>query len=332
MMDIAAHIGELVRVNELVIIPGLGGFLTHFHSAKVNAISKKMEAPGRHIAFNTQLKENDGFLAHSFAQKMGISYKESLQIVETFAQFCIDEMKNGNQVSFEKLGLLSMTPTGHIHFSADLSINYDDHYFGLPEIVAMPVFRNKTYEPVIQINPQAKENIKKMAPIYRRVAAIAIPLITIGLLAWFSKDHINNYYQQSASVIHMDSSIQAEKTKTPPPPETKEIQDKEPVTKTMEDTSKPESQPKEIIVQDKVESFNGNFHIIGGAFNNKDLADKLLKKLEADGFKAYIAGQNNIGLYRVSAGNFVNRQKAVEQLRWYQGHVNSKAWLLNEEL
>lgn len=327
MMDIAAHIGELVRVNELVIIPGLGGFLTRFHSAKINAISKKIETPGRYIAFNAQLKENDGFLAHSFAQKTGISYKDALQLIETFAQFCLKEMKGGKQISFEKLGMLSMTITGHIQFSADLSVNYDDNYFGLPEIVAMPIVRNRTYEPVIQINPQAKESIKRMAPFYRRVAAVAIPLITLGLVAWFSKDHIQNYYQQSASIVHMDSSNQAEKA-TSTPPNTKTIRAEEAEVK----PAIPDPEPKEIIVKEKVESFEGNYHIIGGAFNNKDLADKLVKKLEAEGFKSYIAGQNNIGLYRVSAGNFASRQKAVEQLKWFQSHVNSTAWLLKERL
>jgi len=331
MIDIAAHIGELVRVNELVIIPGLGGFLTHFHSATVNAISKKIEAPGRHIAFNSQLKENDGFLAHSFAKKMGISYKEALQIVETFAQFCHREMKAGKQISFEKLGMLSMTPTGHIQFSADLSINYDDQYFGLPEIVAMPIVRNRHYEPVIQINPKAKESVKKLAPIYRRVAAVAVPLIALGLLAWFSKDHIKNFYQQSASIVNIDSSHQKEETlKTPPKTKVIAAEEIEPIKADKTNTENPE--PNEIIVQEKVENFSGNYHIIGGAFTNKDLADKLVKKLETDGFKAYIAGQNNIGLYRVSAGNFNNREKAVEQLRWFQSHVNSDAWLLKDEL
>lgn len=331
MMDIAAHIGELVRVNELVIIPGLGGFLTHFHTAKVNAISKKIEAPGRHIAFNAQLKENDGFLAHSFAKKMGISYKEALQIVETFAQFCREEMKDGKQIAFEKLGMLSMTITGHIQFTADFSINYDDKYFGLPEIVAMPIVRNRHYEPVIQINTKAKESVKKLAPVYRKVAAVAIPLITLGLLAWFSKDHIQSFYQQSASIVNMDSSIHHKKAdKTPP--KTKVLTSEEMGRKMVKETKSPESEPKEMIVHEKIESIHGKYHIIGGAFTNKDLAEKLVNKLGDDGFNAYIAGQNNIGLYRVSAGNFESREKAIEQLRWFQSHVNAAAWLLKEDL
>ncbi len=76
----------------------------------------------------------------------------------------------------------------------------------------------------------------------------------------------------------------------------------------------------------------GGYHVIGGAFSNKDLADKLIEKLKADGFEAYIAGQNNIGLYRVSTANFSSRKEAVEQLRWFQNNVNQTAWLLHEDL
>lgn len=331
MMDIAAHIGALVRENELVIIPGLGGFITHFHTAKINAISKKIEAPGRYIAFNTQLKENDGFLAHTLAKKMKLSYKEALELIETFAAFCLDEMKSGQQISFENLGLLSLSNTGHIQFSADLSINYDDRYFGLPEIDAMPIVRNRTYEPVIQINPKARENIRKMTPVYRRVAAVAIPLITIGLLAWFSKDHIKNYYQQSASLIHLDSNSQTHNDpllKAETKITTASSFEAEPE---MEVTALP-AETKDIIVQEKTEVILGRFHIIGGAFSHKELAEKLILKLESEGFDAYLAGQNNSGLYRVSAGNFSQREQAVEQLRWFQSHVNSSAWLLQEEL
>lgn len=329
MMDLAKHIGALVRENELVIIPGLGGFLTQFHSAKVNAVSKKIESPGRHIAFNSQLKDNDGFLAHSFANKTGMSYKDALQIIEIFSQFCISEMKLGKHISFEKLGVLSMSTMGHIQFSADLSVNYDDHFFGLPDISAQPILRNRSYEPVVQINPQAKEKIRKMAPIYRKVAAVAVPFIALGLIAWFSKGHIKNYYQQSASIVNLDSNAQKENNT---PGKTKEISAEDVYSANTTELVSTETETQPIIVQENIESFNGKYHLIGGAFSNKELAEKLIKELESNGFKAYIAGQNNNGLYRVSAGNFSYHEKAVDQLRWYQKHVNSSAWLLTEEL
>jgi len=333
MMDIAAHIGNLVRENEMVIIPGLGAFLTNSYSAKVHAISYKVTPPGSHIAFNSKIKDNDGFLAHSLVKKSSYSYKEALQVIETFADFCRNEIQNGGKISFENLGLLSMSRSGHIEFSPDLSVNYDDSYFGLPEIMAQPILRNRTHEPVITLNPEAKKKIKNSAPVIRRIAAIALPLMMLSIMAWFIKEPVGNYFQQSASIINMDSN-----TTIPADSDVNFEEAKEENTPVVSNEVVAENTDEkvnvvepEMIVNEQVQEIKGSFHIICGAFGEKRFADQLLSELESDGFEAYIAGQNKNGLYRISAANFSNREKAVEQLKWFQANKNKSAWLLNEE-
>lgn len=333
MMDIAVHIGKLVRENEMVIIPGLGAFLTNSYSSKVYAISYKVAPPGRHIAFNSKIKDNDGFLAHSLVKKGEYSYKETLQLIETFADFCRNEIEDGGKVSFENLGLLSMSRNGHIEFSPDLSVNYDDSYFGLPDIMAQPILRNRNHQPVISLHPEAKKKIRNSVPVIRRIAAIALPLMMLSILAWFVKDPIGNYFQQSASIVTLetdssvptDSKIKIEEAKEE---NTLDISNNLLENETIE---KPVLVEPEMIVNEQVQNIKGSFHIICGAFGEKKFADKLLSNLEGDGFEAYIAGQNKNGLYRISAANFSNRTKAVEQLRWFQANKNKSAWLLNEE-
>jgi cell division septation protein DedD len=325
MIDIAAHIGRMVKEHELVVVPGLGGFLTHFHASSIHAVSHKIVPPARHIAFNSQLKDNDGFLANSLAGKMNISYKDALSLILTFSEFCIEEFKEGGKVSFENLGILSMTPNGHIEFSADLKVNYDDHFFGLPPIMAMPIQRRQKHEPVISIHPETKRRIKSQAPLYRKIAAIALPLLMLSFFAWMSKDHIKSYYQQSASVVSLDSNKQEKAAEIYTPEESLPVQ--------MEKTKEPIAEESlaiesEIIVKENHPKIKGSYHIICGAFSEKDRADRLLSQLKAEGFDSYYAGQNNIGLYRISAGNFNSRAAAVEQLRWYQSTKNKDAWLL----
>jgi len=334
MIDIAVHIGKLVREHELVIIPGLGGFLTNFHSSTVHALSHKMEPPGRHIAFNSQLKDNDGFLAHSISHITSFNYKEALNLVETFAEFCQVELKNGGQISFKNLGLLSLNRNGHIEFSADLSVNYDDHYFGLPEIIAMPIQRVKKHEAVITLHPETKKKIKNQAPLFRKIAAIALPFLLLSTLVWFVKDPISNYFQHSAGVLNLTQDSAAEealdlkKAEEPSPLKVEEIS--EPIT-----ANKEENRPSEItaiVIEEAPVITQGSYHIITGAFRHKEFADQLLSELEAEGFNCYIAGQNNSGLYRVSAANFNSRSKAIEQLKWFQTNKNQGAWLLKLDL
>jgi len=331
MIDIAVHIGKLVRAQELVIIPGLGGFLTNFHPSTVHALSHKMEPPGRHIAFNSQLKNNDGFLAHSLSNCSSLSYKEALQLVETFAEFCHEELNSGGQISFENLGLLSLSRSGHIEFSPDLSINYDDYYFGLPEIMAMPIQRVKKHEAVITLHPEAKKKIKSQAPLFRKIAAIALPFILLSTLVWFMKEPINNYFQQSAGVINLnqDSAIEESIDNDINQPIEAELV-LSPKTTSLDESLVTET--SEIVLEESPVIKQGPYHIITGAFGNKEFADQLLKDLEAEGFECYIAGQNNSGLYRVSAANFSNRAKAVEQLKWFQSNKNQGAWLLKLNL
>ncbi|NPD85811.1 hypothetical protein HNS38_13640 [Lentimicrobium sp. L6] len=333
MMDLAAHIGNLVRENEMVIIPGLGAFLTNSYSSKVHAISYKVTPPGRHIAFNSKINDNDGFLAHSLVKKNQYNYKEALQLIETFADFCQTEIQDGGKISFENLGLLSMNRNGHIEFSPDLSVNYDDSYFGLPDIMAQPILRNRNHQPVITLHPEAKKKIKNSAPIIRRIAAIALPLMILSVLAWFIKEPIGNYFQQSASIISIetDSSVPADsetKTEEAKQDNTADISKERVAIKIIEEAVLAEP---EMIVNEQTQNIKGSFHIICGAFGEKKFADKLLSELETEGFEAYIAGQNKNGLYRISAANFSNRKKAVEQLKWFQANKNKSAWLLNEE-
>lgn len=332
-MDIAAHISNLVRENELVIIPGLGAFLTNSYAAKIHAISLKATPPGKHIAFNSKIKNNDGFLAHSLVNKSAYNYKEALQLIETFAEFCTTEMQNGGKVAFENLGLLSMNRTGHIEFSPDLSINYDDDYFGLPDIMAMPIKRNKEYQPVITLHPEAKKKIKSHAPMMRRIAAIAIPLMMLSILAWFIKEPFGDYFQQTAGIIKLDK----DSSYSPIIEEPKEELKDESIKVLTIDINENKTEERilraepEVIISEQVQEMIGPYHIICGAFGQKEFADNLLTKLELEGFESYIAGQNKNGLYRISAANFSDRKKAIEQLKWFQANINKSAWLLNEE-
>ncbi|MCK5775694.1 MAG: SPOR domain-containing protein [Bacteroidales bacterium] len=330
MIDIAAHIGKLVREHELVIIPGLGGFLTNFHSSVIHDFSNRIESPGRHIAFNARLKENDGLLANYFAQQGDIAYKEALQLVEVFAEFCKNELEIGNTISFENLGLLKLSQTGFIEFSPDLSHNYDDDYFGLPDILVSPIEREVVHTPVVQLHPKAKEKFRSTALVLRRVAAIAIPFFVLGFLVFLTKDKISDGFQQVASFVQF--STEGENFEVKDAEKTIDIVlENKPISVDLSDLDLV-SDNSEIVVSDIPESTQGAFHLICGAFSNKELANRLTEQLKSEGFESYIAGQNQSGLYRVSSSNFLNKEEAMDQLQWFKINKNKSAWLLTEEL
>jgi len=331
MIDIAAHIGNLVREHELVIIPGLGGFLTNFHSSIIHDFSNRIESPGRHIAFNARLNENDGLLANYLGQQAGISYKEAIQLIEVFAEFCKNELEIGNSISFENLGLLRFSQTGFLEFSPDLSHNYDDNYFGLPDVLVSPINREVVHAPVIQLHPKAKEKFKTTATVLRKVAAIAIPFFVLGFLVFLTKDKISAGFQQAASFVQITDSRADIKTTDVNVKATDLALESEPRYIQTEEIGLI-SDNSEIVVSDLPKTTGGTFHLICGAFSQVDLANKLVERLKNEGFDSYIAGQNQSGLYRVSSSNFSNRASAVDQLQWFKANKNKSAWLLIEEL
>ena len=125
-MDIAAHIGQLVLEHECVIIPGLGGFLTNYHAAEINQQQHRIQPPTRKLVFNAQLNSNDGLLAHYLSQRLDISYKTSLLLLEVFANYCQRDLAEGKQIAFGDLGILDKNSHHKLEFYPNTTINYNE--------------------------------------------------------------------------------------------------------------------------------------------------------------------------------------------------------------
>jgi hypothetical protein len=71
------------------------------------------------------------------------------------------------------------------------------------------------------------------------------------------------------------------------------------------------------------------YHIVAGAFREKENADKLIAQLRRKGYNAQFSGQTTSGLWRVSFDVLSSRSLAVERLAAIQSEENPQAWLLN---
>jgi hypothetical protein len=70
------------------------------------------------------------------------------------------------------------------------------------------------------------------------------------------------------------------------------------------------------------------YHIVAGAFREKDNADKLLAQLLNKGYNAQFSGRTNSGLWRVSFEVLSSRSQAIERLAVIKSSENPQAWLL----
>ena len=81
-MKIELYIAQLLYRYQCVTVPGLGAFLTEIQSAQVNESLNFFSPPKKRIAFNANLKNNDGLLANHIALAEKTSYEYAVSAIQ----------------------------------------------------------------------------------------------------------------------------------------------------------------------------------------------------------------------------------------------------------
>lgn len=182
--EIPALICELLPAHGCVIIPGLGGFITHYKPAVIQASSGKIMPPTAETGFNAALRTNDGLLAQTLAQKTGMPYASALEKVQEFSWACLADLNMGQEVHFKGLGILRLDEYKNFRFEPDRYANLLDDAFGLTPVNAIPLkhpakpFQRKDRRPDRPAGLKRKHIIEGL-----RWTVMIMPLI---LLAFYS--------------------------------------------------------------------------------------------------------------------------------------------------
>lgn len=94
------------------------------------------------------------------------------------------------------------------------------------------------------------------------------------------------------------------------------------------DVIEPAVKKEEIIVQPAKVVQSKQYHIIAGAFKEKENAVKLIDQLKTKNFSAGYAGQTSGGLWRVAYASYSDETTALQQLEAVKNNENRQAWLL----
>ncbi len=176
------EIYTLLLQHDIVIIPGLGAFVSEYQPAEISDESDEIKPPSKTISFNTQLKNNDGLLVGHIAEKLHISHFNALVRIEKERDEMLFKLDKGDEVFVEGVGTLSYNEQGEIVFEASEEENMLLDSFGLgamsisePEPVETP--KNETAETpeeekavekeepeITKAEPQEEENLTEKAP------------------------------------------------------------------------------------------------------------------------------------------------------------------------
>ena len=78
----------------------------------------------------------------------------------------------------------------------------------------------------------------------------------------------------------------------------------------------------------KKEVVSKPYHVVAGAFQFPENAEKKVNQLKKQGYKASILGANKWGLIEVAFDSFLDKNEAINNLYKIQATVSEDAWLL----
>lgn len=351
-MDLSLHLAELLKTNDCVIIPDLGGFISNYRPSEYDPQVNKFSPPSKEIIFSSKLKKNDGLLVNYICEQEDVKYLEARKIVSEFVTECMFKLENGEKVEFDQLGTLYFDQNEHLLFDAGTNKHTRTDAFGLesfhfPQLVnkynqpPKPVFRDKAPEPQVRRRPAVKYLL------------LALPILAVLYFIPKGTNHdpVNQLQTSNAASISLteiptaknpDTNVPNTNPVTETTPAANKVEEKtnnqavkdemkqpEPVLTADHAPVTPTAQPGKAIDQTSaVEPSEGKFHVIGGCFKIRENADKLAEKLIKQGYHAQVA---NLGknFYRVSVNSYQTKEEAEQTLfKLQEAEPETGYWLM----
>ena len=325
-MELAIYIKELLYNNDILIIPGIGGFKTIYRAADINTDEHTITPPIKFLIFDKDLVNTDDF----FVQQVALLKKATKKNAEKFVKHQTDafnkKLNKGETVFLEGIGYFSKDQD-LIRFERVNESNFLTDSYGLSKI---------DYKPLeITLPPQqftsGKIQINKTSLISVLIFLGSIILIVGAIIVILNFKQIKSKFtsQQTISKI------------TPAPKKvivTPKVEKAKPDTSKESDLEKffnNKTDKKTALAIDSVKepvkpSEDKSYFIIGGSFKTFQRASILANQYQKNGLKAEVL-QFGEDLYRVSLGEFGEKAQALSECERLKGIKGLQdIWLLSK--
>ncbi len=193
---IQGHIKKMLYAYDCVIIPDFGGLITHYAPAKIHPVKHTFTPPSKRIAFNEQLKVNDGLLISTLANQQQWPLTQAQQAVADFVQDLKEQLLVQHRFELQDVGVFRYNAERKLVFENIENENFLDASFGLPELVSKPiigkdalVLRGKYKD---QMAAQAKgsgKSVGRAQRFFRIGASLVVAGLTVSAAYLFSLQH-----------------------------------------------------------------------------------------------------------------------------------------------
>ncbi|MDI6045577.1 SPOR domain-containing protein [Flavobacterium yafengii] len=315
-MKIELYIAQLLYRYQCVTVPGFGAFLTEIQSAKLNESTNSFSPPKKMIAFNANLKNNDGLLANHIALAEKTSYEYAVSAIQ-YEVFTWKKALEENQLfSIKNVGDLRLNADKNIVFTPYDQTNYLTSSFGLAPFVS-PLVKREIFEKEVEaIEEKATitmvpEETRTANP-YLKYAAIFV--LGLGLAGSVGYPMYQN--QIASETILVETAVQ------------KQVQNK-----IQQATFFIESPVPAVTLSVKsAKEIKMPYHIMAGVYREEKNADKTLRILNRLGYDAKRIAPNRNGYFPVLYGSYATFSEAEKAKKEINEKHNPEAWILIQSL
>ncbi|MDI5898052.1 SPOR domain-containing protein [Flavobacterium yafengii] len=315
-MKIELYIAQLLYRYQCVTVPGFGAFLTEIQSAKLNESTNSFSPPKKMIAFNANLKNNDGLLANHIALAEKTSYEYAVSAIQ-YEVFTWKKALEENQLfSIKNVGDLRLNADKNIVFTPYDQTNYLTSSFGLAPFVS-PLVKREIFEKEVEaIEEKATitmvpEETRTANP-YLKYAAVFV--LGLGLAGSVGYPMYQN--QIASETILVETAVQ------------KQVQNK-----IQQATFFIESPVPAVTLSVKsAKEIKMPYHIMAGVYREEKNADKTLRILNRLGYDAKRIAPNRNGYFPVLYGSYATFSEAEKAKKEINEKHNPEAWILIQSL
>ncbi|MFZ1659487.1 MAG: SPOR domain-containing protein [Flavobacteriales bacterium] len=348
-MTLERDIHELLYDHDCVIVPGFGGFLTHYRPARLDEQRRTVHPPSKDLSFNRQLTRHDGLLADHFGRREGVDFNAAKNAIEAQTAEWTETLVRQGRVELPRIGTFFHDAELNLQFEPDRRVNFLKDAYGLRPVAAHPVIRQVVaVEPPRKVVPLLPPAITVPRSTNGMLAAAAMAAVLFTAATWWAISSTGNKNALWSSFDFLPGASQAEYVLPEPPepgpaaplaedpwvaPNSEEgvhlypvAGDRAPVVAVDLNAQKAKvAAPESTAVASS--GVRAKYHVVGGCFLEKENADRFIAELQAKGFAASLIDKKG-GLYRVAIGSYPLRTTALEALDAVRREEAPDAWML----
>jgi hypothetical protein len=315
-MKIELYIAQLLYRYQCVTVPGFGAFLTEIQSAKLNESTNSFSPPKKMIAFNANLKNNDGLLANHIALAEKTSYEYAVSAIQYEVFTWKKALEENELFSIKNVGDLRLNADKNIVFTPYDQTNYLTSSFGLAPFVS-PLVKRAIFEN--EVETIEEKEIITMIPEQTRTANpylkyAAVFVLGLGLAGSVGYPMYQN--QIASETILVETAVQ------------KQVQNK-----IQQATFFIESPVPAVTLSVKsTKEIKMPYHIMAGVYREEKNADKTLRILNRLGYDAKRIAPNKNGYFPVLYGSYATFSEAEKAKKEINEKHNPEAWILIQSL